>query len=174
MKHVFIDEAQDYSSFQLTYIQSIFPAAKMTVLGDVSQSIYAHTITGPSSLAGCFRNGAEKYVSLKRTYRSTRQIVEFTKALLADGDDIEPFNRNGEKPRVLRTDTENARQEHWRIQSGSSDKRLGDGRRHLQNGRGSQKVFQAVSAESGVRLINKENQPFQKGMRHSRLFGKRH
>ena len=111
MKHVFIDEAQDYSPFQLTYIQSIFPAAKMTVLGDVSQSIYAHTITGPSSLAGCFRNGAEKYVSLKRTYRSTRQIVEFTKALLADGDDIEPFNRNGEKPRVLRTDTENARQE---------------------------------------------------------------
>ncbi len=49
MKHVFIDEAQDYSPFQLTYIQSIFPAAKMTVLGDVSQSIYAHTITGPSS-----------------------------------------------------------------------------------------------------------------------------
>lgn len=45
MKHVFIDEAQDYSPFQLTYIQSIFPAAKMTVLGDVSQSIYAHTIT---------------------------------------------------------------------------------------------------------------------------------
>ncbi|MGS0933448.1 RNA polymerase recycling motor HelD [Bacillus velezensis] len=165
MKHVFIDEAQDYSPFQLTYIQSIFPAAKMTVLGDVSQSIYAHTITGPSSLAGCFRNGAEKYVSLKRTYRSTRQIVEFTKALLADGDDIEPFNRNGEKPRVLRTDTENARQEQ-----------LADTIRELRQkgwetvavicktAAEAKKVFQAVSAGSGVRLINKENQPFQKGV----------
>lgn len=165
MKHVFIDEAQDYSPFQLTYIQSIFPAAKMTVLGDVSQSIYAHTITGPSSLAGCFRNGAEKYVSLKRTYRSTRQIVEFTKALLDDGGDIEPFNRNGEKPRVLRADTEKARQEQ-----------LTETIRELRQkgwetiavicktAAEAKKVFQAVSVASDVRLINKENQPFQKGV----------
>ncbi|AUJ76005.1 helicase [Bacillus siamensis] len=164
MKHVFIDEAQDYSSFQLTYIQSIFPAAKMTVLGDVSQSIYAHTITGPS-LAGCFRNGAEKDVSLKRTYRSTRQIVEFTKALLADGDDIEPFNRNGEKPRVLRADTEKERRE----QLTQTIRELRQkGRETIavicKTAAEAKKVFQTVSAGSGVRLINKENQPFQKGV----------
>ncbi|MCY7797670.1 hypothetical protein MOB54_21380, partial [Bacillus spizizenii] len=45
-----------------------------------------------------------EYVRLKRTYRSTRQIVELTKAMLQDGADIEPFNRNGEIPLIFKTE----------------------------------------------------------------------
>lgn len=79
IKHLFIDEAQDYSPFQMAYMRSIFPAASMTVLGDINQSIYAHTIHGDQRMDACFEDDPAEYVRLKRTYRSTRQIVEFTK-----------------------------------------------------------------------------------------------
>ncbi|MED7637849.1 UNVERIFIED_CONTAM: helicase, partial [Bifidobacterium animalis] len=88
IKHLFIDEAQDYSPFQMAYMRSIFPAASMTVLGDINQSIYAHTINGDQRMDACFEDEPAEYVRLKRTYRSTRQIVEFTKAMLQDGADI--------------------------------------------------------------------------------------
>ncbi len=104
IKHLFIDEAQDYSPLQMAYMRSIFPAASMTVLGDINQSIYAHAIHGDQRMDACFEDEPAEYVRLKRTYRSTRQIVEFTKAMLQDGADIEPFNRNGEMPIVAKTE----------------------------------------------------------------------
>lgn len=39
IKHVFIDEAQDYSSFQLMYLQMLYPRARFTIVGDYSQSL---------------------------------------------------------------------------------------------------------------------------------------
>jgi DNA helicase-2/ATP-dependent DNA helicase PcrA len=44
IRHVFIDEAQDYSSFQFAYIRKLFPHARFTVLADVNQSIQAHDL----------------------------------------------------------------------------------------------------------------------------------
>ena len=42
IKHVLVDEAQDYSPFQFEFLKRLFPAAKMTVLGDFNQAIFAH------------------------------------------------------------------------------------------------------------------------------------
>ncbi|GJM80197.1 hypothetical protein HMSSN139_26930 [Paenibacillus sp. HMSSN-139] len=42
IRHVIIDEAQDYSPFQLFFLKRLFPRAKMTALGDLNQAIYAH------------------------------------------------------------------------------------------------------------------------------------
>jgi DNA helicase-2/ATP-dependent DNA helicase PcrA len=41
---------------------------------------------------------------LTRSYRSTREIVEFTRGLIAGGEAIELFNRGGRKPVVVRTE----------------------------------------------------------------------
>lgn len=99
IKHLFIDEAQDYSPFQMAYMRSIFPVASMTVLGDINQSIYAHAIHGAKRMDACFEGEPAEYVRLKRTYRSTRQIVELTKAMLQDGADIEPLTETGNASR---------------------------------------------------------------------------
>lgn len=37
-------------------------------------------------------------VELTKSYRSTRQIVEFTKGIIEEGETIEAFNRDGQKP----------------------------------------------------------------------------
>ena len=102
IRHLFIDEAQDYSPFQFEFLKQLFPHCKMTILGDVNQAIYAHTINAPTLLGMEFEN-AEKVV-LKRSYRSTKQIVDFTKHLIDGGDMIEAFNREGEKPVLTKVD----------------------------------------------------------------------
>ena len=102
VRHVFIDEAQDYSPFQFALIQRLFPRAKMTVLGDWNQAIYAHAYQSDSfdAVSSLYAPTETETFVLTKTYRSTRPIVEFTRQLIAGGELIEPFNRDGRKPSV--------------------------------------------------------------------------
>ncbi|MDP4163590.1 MAG: RNA polymerase recycling motor HelD [Bacillota bacterium] len=102
VRHIFIDEAQDYTPFQFAFIQKLYPYSKMTLLGDYNQAIYSGATGSATVLSDKEFNGDETEIyELMRTYRSTKPIVEFTKAFLPEGDKIEPFNRNGEKPQLL-------------------------------------------------------------------------
>lgn len=102
VRHVFIDEAQDYSPFQFALIQRLFPRAKMTVLGDWNQAIYAHAQGGASfeAVASLYEPAQTETFVLTKSYRSTRPIVEFTRQLVANGEQIEPFQREGRLPSV--------------------------------------------------------------------------
>ncbi|MDQ6421093.1 RNA polymerase recycling motor HelD [Paenibacillus sp. LHD-117] len=102
VKHVFVDEAQDYSVFQYQYLKRIFPNAKFTALGDCNQAIFAHSGTGDGfqGLASLFEPGETERITLLRSYRSTRQIVEFTSVIIGAEDEIVPFNRSGEEPSI--------------------------------------------------------------------------
>ncbi|WP_312025726.1 RNA polymerase recycling motor HelD [Listeria booriae] len=99
IKHLFIDEAQDYSPFQFFVLQQLFPSARMTILGDIHQAIYMHTLNSATLFSGeeVQTDNTEK-IELHKSYRSTRQIVDFTRRLLAVDLEIEPFERDGKKP----------------------------------------------------------------------------
>lgn len=97
IRHVFIDEAQDYSPFQFAYLKELFPYAKMTLLGDMNQAIFLHS-KDIKSIFQLEDESEKETIILRKSYRSTKQIVEFTRGLVIDGDKIEPFNREGEKP----------------------------------------------------------------------------
>jgi len=99
IRHLFIDEAQDYTAFQLAYMKQVFPYSKMTFLGDVNQAIYAYTQEG-NPLKAEFQNGYER-IELTKSYRSTKQIVEFTKHFSPTTSTIEPFERDGAKPQLI-------------------------------------------------------------------------
>ncbi|NBD22357.1 RNA polymerase recycling motor HelD [Paenibacillus glycinis] len=102
VRHVLIDEAQDYTAFQFAYLQRLFPFSRITALGDLNQSIQAHADTGESTgftaLASLYAAEETETIVLKQSYRSTRPIVEFTSMLIPGGSEIEPFNRDGDKP----------------------------------------------------------------------------
>ncbi len=102
IRHVFIDEAQDYSPFQFAFFKEIFPYSRMTLLGDINQAIYAHALEDGTLLSEDIEDRHER-ITLMRSYRSTRQIVEFTKAFMPGGEKIIPFNRDGNKPAVKET-----------------------------------------------------------------------
>jgi len=99
IKHLIIDEAQDYTPFQFAFLKQLFPMCQMTILGDLNQAIFSESMNAPSIFLDQLI-GEEKIetITLTKSYRSTQQIVEFTKSLIKGGDAIEPINRLGKKP----------------------------------------------------------------------------
>ncbi|MEK4061536.1 MULTISPECIES: RNA polymerase recycling motor HelD [Paenibacillus] len=101
IRHVFVDEGQDYSMFQYEFLKKMFPRARMTVLGDFGQAIFAQAteLHGEDSpLIGLYGESETSLFRLVRSYRSTREIVEFTKSLLPNAKEIVAFERKGRKP----------------------------------------------------------------------------
>ncbi len=101
IRHLFIDEAQDYSPFQLAFFNQLFPKSRMTILGDVNQAIFAHSISSPTLLSTeLYKDEKVEKITLTQSYRSTKEIIEFTKGIVSGGEEIKPFNRAGSKPTV--------------------------------------------------------------------------
>lgn len=102
MKFVFMDEIQDYTPFQLAYMKFKFPRARYTMLGDLNQSIFTkkNSQTLLSEAQKLFDADETRVVQLVHSYRSTKQITDFTKAILTNGQKIEPFNRDGDLPNM--------------------------------------------------------------------------
>lgn len=106
VRYVFVDEGQDYSPFQYAFLKRLFPRARMTVLGDFGQAIFAQATSlheEDSPLVRIYGKDETSLIRLVRSYRSTQEIVEFTKSLLPGGEDIVPFERSGGKPLFLKT-----------------------------------------------------------------------
>ncbi|MED3562448.1 RNA polymerase recycling motor HelD, partial [Bacillus xiapuensis] len=102
IRHIFIDEVQDYTPFQFAYLQKLFPYSKMTLLGDFNQAIFSGATGSATVLTDQnISNDEVERIVLTKTYRSTKEIVEFTRALIEGGEQIEPFNRSGKKPVVM-------------------------------------------------------------------------
>ncbi|WP_150268473.1 RNA polymerase recycling motor HelD [Paenibacillus tepidiphilus] len=108
IRHVIVDEVQDYSPFQLEFMRRLFPRAKMTVLGDLNQAIYAQgeVLGDLAGLVSIYGQENTEVISLTRSYRSTYEIVEFTRSMIPGGDKIVPFNRRGEEPLITSVDSE--------------------------------------------------------------------
>ncbi|WP_080846114.1 RNA polymerase recycling motor HelD [Cytobacillus gottheilii] len=97
IKHIFIDEAQDYSPFQFAYLRFLFPYSKLTLLGDINQAIYWHSLDRETIFPG----EEAEFLTLTKSYRSTKQIGQFTSSFIANGHLIEPFDREGEMPLAI-------------------------------------------------------------------------
>ncbi|WP_068672634.1 RNA polymerase recycling motor HelD [Oceanobacillus sp. Castelsardo] len=103
IRHLFIDEAQDYSAFQFAFIRHIFPYTRMTLLGDVNQGIYAHATSENPLIPDAVESNHERII-LTKSYRSTKEIVEFSKQFAPGSSIIEPFEREGKKPTLLQAE----------------------------------------------------------------------
>lgn len=103
-KYVFIDEMQDYSVAMMIYLHHAFPGAKFTVLGDSEQALFKPLELPEQLLERLSKTLVAKHpnlISLRRSYRSTKEITDFAKALLPDGDQIMSFTRRGQRPALL-------------------------------------------------------------------------
>ncbi|TPR50864.1 RNA polymerase recycling motor HelD [Apilactobacillus micheneri] len=111
MQYLFVDEMQDYSIAQLVYIKHAFPKTKINLIGDSEQSLFKE-VESPETLLNKLNNAfatkKSRLITLNRSYRSTYQITNFAKALLPNGDKIEPFNRQGPSPEIIIRHSEQA------------------------------------------------------------------
>ncbi len=102
IRHLLVDEAQDYSAIALAFLHVNYPMAQITLLGDPNQ----RTIPGmppamPESWGNCFGAPRAPIVRLTRCYRSTAQITRLCNALLPEGLHVQAFGREGAAPSVL-------------------------------------------------------------------------
>lgn len=167
IRHVIIDEAQDYSPFQLFFLKRLFPRARMTALGDLNQAIYAHAsvLQQSATLTDLYGTEESELIVLKQSYRSTREIVEFTKGMIAGGENIIPFNREDEKPLVsVFADRETL---HSEIKQDLSALRR-DGYETIavicKTAEQSEQVYEMLTNDLPVKLIKKTTLSFEKGI----------
>ncbi|MCL0312846.1 AAA family ATPase [Apilactobacillus sp. TMW 2.2459] len=104
IKYLFIDEMQDYSIAQLTYIKHSFPNAKLNLIGDSEQALFKK-VEKPEELLNnlnvAFKTKRSRLIKLNRSYRSTYEITNLAKSILPNGNEIEAFNRRGEIPKII-------------------------------------------------------------------------
>ena len=102
VKHLLIDEMQDYSPIQYKVLQKLYPCRK-TVLGDASQSVNPYG----SSQAGTIRQAlvTGEVMKLCKSYRSTFEITAFAQGIRAN-EELEPVARRGEKPHLFKLNNE--------------------------------------------------------------------
>lgn len=81
IRQVVIDEAQDYTPFQMLLLRNIFKRASFTILGDVNQTINPfYHYESLEDLCNIFENS--RYLELTKTYRSSEEIVEYTNKII--------------------------------------------------------------------------------------------
>lgn len=98
IKHIVIDEAQDYSFIQFEIIKEITGCKSYTIVGDSNQRLIT-TSEEPAMLHldDVFNdlNVEIKKYELNKSYRSTQEIMEYSNKFL-DKDKIVPLVRKGE------------------------------------------------------------------------------
>ena len=110
IKHVVIDEAQDYNKLQYIIISKIFARSDFTILGDVNQNInpYYH-YDSLSSLASILKNDS-KYIELLKTYRSSPEIINYTNKIL-NLNHVNAIRRDNNKPVIFRRNISNLKEQ---------------------------------------------------------------
>ena len=92
VRHLVVDEMQDYSMLQYLIIKKLFPC-RMTVLGDREQTMDGEEQDVLAFLPKIFGKDIRKIV-MNKSYRNTMEIASYANAL-AGIDSVELFERHG-------------------------------------------------------------------------------
>lgn len=77
LRHVIVDEAQDYGEFQFSVLKTILKSNSMTILGDIAQGVHSYRgIENWKKFMDVeFPENDAVYTTLEKTYRTTKDIM---------------------------------------------------------------------------------------------------
>ncbi|MFN3846758.1 MAG: HelD family protein [Paracoccaceae bacterium] len=101
VKHLLVDEMQDYTPAHYAVLARLFPCRK-TILGDATQSVNPYSASTAEQIESVLE-GAWR-VTLNKSYRSTWEIMEFAMTI-SPNPDLVAMERHGPVPdvRVVKT-----------------------------------------------------------------------
>jgi DNA helicase-2/ATP-dependent DNA helicase PcrA len=102
VKHLLVDEMQDYTPVQYAVLSRLFLCRK-TILGDVSQTVNPYSASSAETIERVFPQA--DIVRLYRSYRSTIEITAFAQRITPNPDII-PLERHGQEPAVRRCNSQ--------------------------------------------------------------------
>ncbi|MCR5566076.1 MAG: AAA family ATPase [Clostridiales bacterium] len=115
MKHIVIDECQDFSPFQIELLKKANPAATFSLVGDLYQGIRADEgIRSWDEWKGPVFEGKADLKQLTVSYRNTVEIMDLAQAVAARYPiggicETKPVLRHGEPPEIVRAESEKDR-----------------------------------------------------------------
>ncbi|MBW3130552.1 AAA family ATPase [Hymenobacter profundi] len=160
VKHLLIDEMQDYTPMQYAVLSRLFRCRK-TILGDVSQTVNPYSASSAETIERVFPQA--EVMKLHRSYRSTLEITAFAQRITPNPDII-PLERHGPEPQLIRCNSHS--EELAAIQQAVTDFN-GSGYHSLgiicKTQRQAEEVYQALQA-SDVQLLTPESTTFREGI----------
>ncbi|MDM7459314.1 MAG: 3'-5' exonuclease [Paracoccus sp. (in: a-proteobacteria)] len=97
VKHLLLDEMQDYAPVQYAVLGRLFKCRK-TILGDATQSVNPYSASTAERIEHAL-DGARR-VTLNKSYRSTWEIMQFA-LKIAPNPDLIAMERHGPAPSIL-------------------------------------------------------------------------
>jgi len=96
IKHLLIDEMQDYTPVQYAVVSRLFKCKK-TILGDVNQQVNPYSASSSETIEQVFPQA--DIIKLFRSYRSTLEITAFSQHI-SKNPNLIPLERHGAVPQV--------------------------------------------------------------------------
>lgn len=114
VKHIVIDEAQDFSTFQFYVLKTIVKDSSFTILGDICQGIHSYrgVKDWQSVMEEAFDDRKSEYLTLEQSYRTTVEIMNeanrviekikdenmvFGKPVVRHGEEVKYINKSSIK-----------------------------------------------------------------------------
>lgn len=161
IRHLVVDEMQDYTPVQYAVINSIYSCPK-TILGDFGQCVNPNNQNTLDDMRRLY-SGAE-YVALNKSYRSTCEIIQFA-GKIQPVSALEPVERHGEPPEVIRCSSQREMLEKLVDEIRAFEKSgwasLGI---ILKTNRETRALYEQLSKQHSVHLIMPESRQFKNGV----------
>ncbi len=97
VKHLVIDEMQDYTPIQFAVLNMMYPCQK-TILGDFGQVLNPCHLHSLDEIRRIYKDA--QFIALNKSYRSTYEIMEFAKKI-CNQPSLEMMERHGEQPKSI-------------------------------------------------------------------------
>ena len=161
VKHLVIDEMQDYTPIQFAVLNMMYPCQK-TILGDFGQVLNPCHLHSLDEIRRIYKDA--EFVALNKSYRSTYEIMEFAKKV-CDQPSLEMVERHGERPRSI--SCENVDQESASITA--LIKQFGEGENVslgiiVKTSADAKRLYDTLSEEYTVHLFSKDSTRFTNGV----------
>ncbi|MDO4739059.1 MAG: RNA polymerase recycling motor HelD [Eubacteriales bacterium] len=171
IRHIVVDEAQDFSPLEFAVLRRIAPSATMTIVGDMMQGVHGwRGLQDWAALREGIFGGKAVMHHLLTSYRSTIEIMSFASRVAQNrpvpGQQLaRPVLRHGEEPRILRfaSAAEKARAiaqtaERWRAEGCSTVAVIGRDERELRA------LLRKMPASLQAHLLDPEQEEYSGGV----------
>lgn len=165
IKHVVIDEAQDYNYLQFMVIKELTKCTSLTIVGDSNQRIIPYEGMVPMhDIKNILPHCNVQEFSLNTSYRSTVEIMEYANKYL-HSDPIVPIVRNGEKvTEKLISDKDELKSYMLQKIAEFQFKVYENIAIICKDINETEKIFKLISGSINIKIINKENAVYHSGL----------
>ncbi len=161
IRHLVIDEMQDYTSVQYVVMNKLFNCKK-TILGDFGQSLNPNHFHSLHDFKRLYETA--EMVELNKSYRSTYEIITFAKRI-QNGTALEPVERHGDTPEILfcSNSQDELAKTRGKVKAFQVSGQATLGIILKTNG-AAHALYQILSADCDIQLLTPESQRFTKGI----------